>query len=333
MFPRKNPMKHVNSVYSKNPGLMDACRDHCRERCLRPYSVDVYANVIQRFMRETGVTTPDQITVNILLAWRDDVAARSSVTTFNNYFRHLRAILNTCVRKRYINENPILLIEQFRNDNKRRKACTAQELTILCQHLNKDTDNPLSLFTLRAVITIYYTGMRRSQLCGLRWSDIDFDRHTIFYRGEHSKNGKAWSIPLHRDLMMILFNMKHEAKGLLYNFREADQVFCVQRWCPRFKGVRMTPEQFSDILKRAARRCGVKVSSHRIRHLMATILANQGSEDLKPGDIPLTLVSLKDLLGHKDISTTISYIEPRLASQRKMLEGLKGFGEILSIAS
>lgn len=53
------------------------------------------------------------------------------------------------------------------------------------------------------------------------------------------------------------------------------------------------------------------------------MLANQESEKAGKSDAPLTLVALKEILGHRNIATTVSYIEPRLASQRRVLGGIE----------
>ena len=274
-------------------------------------------------MRDTGISRVSEVTPELLLEWRDAVVERCTTTSFNTYYRHLRAILNHCVRKKYLDENPILSIKQFKRVNTRRKACTQEELERLCQHLESDIDNPVSEFLLRAVLTLYFTGMRRAQLCGLRWEDIDFEANTIHFREKHSKVGDEWDSPLHEDLHGILNRMKLEASRRFPDFSNTDQVFFLQRYCTRHRGTRMSPDQFSRVLKKASVRCGVNVSSHRVRHLFATILANQDSDNVRNGEIPLTLVALKEILGHRNLSTTISYIEPRLASQRQVLKGIK----------
>ena len=314
-------VKSINEQYS--PSLLEVCTWYCNENPLRPESVRGYHRVISVFIRDTGISRVSELSPELLLEWRDSVVNRCTTTSFNTYYRHLRAVLNYCVRKKILDENPLLSIRQFKRAHRRRKACSHDELEKLCQHLQSDVDNPLSDFILRAVLTLFYSGMRRSQLCGLRWHDIDFQSNTICFRADHSKSGRLWEIPLHDELHGILRQMRLEASRRFPDFSESDQVFCLQRYSHRHRGPGMSPDQFSKLLKKAAARCGVNVSSHRIRHLFASILANQDTDNVRNGEVPLTLVALKEILGHRSISTTIGYIEPKLTSQKQMLKGIK----------
>ena len=315
-------MNNTNTSIN-NLDLIEICERYCRERMLRTASADSYRRCIGVFIGDTGISTVDAITTEILVEWRDQVRERCEPASFNTYHTHLRAILNECVRRKYLDENPLDQISQFRRTGARRKACTQEELESVCQFLQSDTQNPSSVIGLNGALTIYYTGMRRAQLCGLQWQDIDFPGRTIHYRNQHSKTGAEWKIPLHEDLHDILLRMKVDAERRFPGFRKSDQVFFLQRYSPRHVGDRMTEDQFSRILKRASKRCGVRVTAHSIRHLFATILANQEA-GTDSGDIPLTLVAVKDILGHRNLSTTIGYIEPRLSAQREVIKGIRG---------
>ncbi len=64
-----------------------------------------------------------------------------------------------------------------------------EDLEKLCNFLEKGP-RPLSWIILNMVQTLFYTGMRRSQLCGLIWSDMDFQENTLLLRKRHSRNGR-----------------------------------------------------------------------------------------------------------------------------------------------
>ena len=317
-------MKQPNSPIN-NLDLTEICERYCKERMLRTASADSYRRCIGVFIGDTGVRTVDAITSEILFEWRDQVVLRCKPASFNTYYTHLRAIVNYCLRKRYIAESPLLGTRWSRRAPRRRKACSQEEVNRLCQYLLSCTDLPWSRFALNMVLTFYYSGIRRAQLCGLEWRDIDFGQRIIHLHSEHSKTGEAWKIPLHQDLHDILLRMKEDAKRRFPDFRNSDQVFLIQRYSPLHKGSRMTPDQLSKIMQKSAKRCGVYVSAHRMRHLFATILANQ---ETRSGEAPLTLVALKDILGHRSITTTVGYIEPRLETQREVMKGIKGLSVV-----
>ncbi len=312
----KNPSNHEYD-------LTHVAEQYCRERPLRPSTQQTYIALSLRFVKDTSIRRVDHITKEALLDWRELIAERASKTTYNNYHRHLRALLNFSVEIELIDQNPILKVRQFCRVNVRKKGCTMEDLQAFCDFLDQDSREASPLI-LSMVLTLFYTGMRRSQLCGLDWRDIDFQENTVTLRKQHSKNGREWSIPLHDDLRERLLEMKKDVMRRFPAFSESDQVFMIQRYSHRYRGERLTPEQFGQIMRRTSDRSGIRVSAHRIRHLVATTLANKDTEDFhETGTIPYTLNSIKDFLGHEDISTTIGYIESQVSSQRKIIKGLK----------
>lgn len=310
--------------------LIHVAEQYCRERPLRPATQHTYLKLANRFVNDTSVRRVDHITKEVLLKWREQIAERASRTTYNNYHRHLRALLNFSVEIELIDQNPLLKIRQFRHVNIRKKGCTMEELQDFCDFLDRDT-REISPLILNMILTLFYTGMRRSQLCGLDWKDIDFEEDTITLRKQYSKTGREWAIPLHDDLRARLLEMKKDVMDRYPAFSEDDQVFMIQRYSRAYRGERLVPEQFGQILRRTADRSGIRISAHRIRHLVATTLANKDTEDFhETGTIPYTLNSIKDFLGHEAISTTVGYIESRVSSQRKIIKGLKmskGYGK------
>ena len=300
--------------------LTGICARYCRERPLRPNTVRMYNRVVSLFERDTGISRLDDLTMDRLLQWRDDVASRSSITTFNNYRRHVMALLNFCVDQGFIEINPMKRLKPYTRANARRRGCTKAELLSACQFLSSDRDNPASPVMLAIILTLYYTGVRCAQLCGLSWQDIDFDDNTILLRKLHSKNGREWRIPMHDTLGRKLQAIKKDQFGRFAGIDKSSQVFRIQLYSNLYAGDRLTPEQLSCAFMRVSKRCGVRISPHRIRHLFATILANQHHGDYAgTGEPPATLVAIKEILGHTNITTTAGYIEPSLSTQRALI--------------
>lgn len=323
---------------SENPVLQTdltyICECYCRERDLRPATIENYTRVVQRFIENTGVRRIDEITKPVLLKWRTAVGNRSSTTTYNNYHRHMKAVLNYCVEERLIDENPFLSVKPYRRVSGRRAPPSNDDMVALFEYLESDTDDPLSPFYLTMVETLYFTGMRSSQLCGLVWSDIDFETDTILLRKQYSKTGKEWRIALHEDLSETLLDFMIDAKTRFREgFHESDQVFWIQRYCSSYSGGRLTPDKVTGIFKRLNRRIGILVSAHRIRHLFATIAANSHRKEGDDStDCPMSLVSLQEILGHENITTTTGYIKPQISMQRVVMKSIrrpkrKGWGE------
>ena len=312
---------------NRHTDLQGIVNNYCRERSLRPDSVRTYGAVVRLFARDIAVSSTDcldRIDTDMLLKWKDDVAKRSSPTTYNNYHRHLQVLFRHCVKRGFITRNPLEDVLQFPRATRRRAPCAAGDIVVILNHLAAmDDDGSRLQHTM--IRMLYYIGMRRAQLCGLRWSDIDLQQGTILLRREHSKNAREWTIPLDDRLAPAMQELKDRTMKLRqHRFSEHDQIFWIQLFDLRFAGSRLSPNQVTDLLRRLSRKTGTRVSPHRIRHLFATILANQdpiGGHDVS--GIPISLVSLKEALGHTDITTTTRYISPRVDSLRRMLTGLE----------
>ena len=144
-----------------------------------------------------------------------------------------------------------------------------------------------SLLKHRIVLTLIYSaGLRGQEVINLKISDIDFERRTIHIR--QSKYKKDRIVPL-SDLM---------ARGLkkyirvenphiwLFNGKEPDGRYSVRG--------------LAWLMRETLRKTSIKkdVNLHSLRHSYATHLLEEG----------LNIVTLKELLGHAEITTTMIYL-------------------------
>lgn len=139
----------------------------------------------------------------------------------------------------------------------------------------------------RIVLTLIYSaGLRSMEVVNLKLSDIDFERKTIHIR--QSKYKKDRIVPL-SDLMAIGLEKYIDVEKpyvWLFNGKEPDGRYSV-------KGL-------SWVMRESLKKTSItkSVSLHSLRHSYATYLLEQG----------VNIVTLKELLGHADISTTMIYL-------------------------
>lgn len=144
-----------------------------------------------------------------------------------------------------------------------------------------------NLLKHRIVLTLIYSaGLRSMEVVNLKLSDIDFERKTIHIR--QSKYKKDRIVPL-SDVMAIGLRkyIKVEKPYVwLFNGKEPDGRYSV-------KGL-------SWVIREALKKTDItkNISLHSLRHSYATHLLEQG----------VNIVTLKELLGHADISTTMIYL-------------------------
>jgi len=147
-----------------------------------------------------------------------------------------------------------------------------------------------TLFRRTLLMTLYATGMRRSELARLKVSDIDSQRMII--RVVEGKGGKDRDLPLSPTLLETLREYWRWRKPRLYLF-------------PTRTRQHRLDQPISDktvwiACSEAAQRAGIRkrVTPHTLRHSWATHLLEAGTD----------LRTIQVLLGHGDLETTAQYL-------------------------
>lgn len=147
-----------------------------------------------------------------------------------------------------------------------------------------------------------YTGMRRSNILNLTWSQVDFQNRVINL--ENTKNGQRLTIPLTETSFNLLFEVKN-AKITHLN-------------CPfvfHQDGKTLNPYRVSIAFRRACKRAGIEnFRLHDLRHDFASNLVQKGND----------LYVVQSLLGHKDGRMTQRYAHLKIENLRKAVETLEG---------
>ncbi|HEV7414061.1 MAG TPA: site-specific tyrosine recombinase XerD [Casimicrobiaceae bacterium] len=154
-----------------------------------------------------------------------------------------------------------------------------------------DTETPLGLRDRAMLETLYATGLRVSELVGLKLSQVSLDMGVVRVLG---KGNKERLVPLGEEAIDWLKRYCTTARAELGGDAKAEAVFVTARRGP------MTRQAFWQLIKRHAVTAGIArtaLSPHTLRHAFATHLLNHGAD--------LRVVQL--LLGHSDITTTTIY--------------------------
>jgi integrase/recombinase XerD len=138
--------------------------------------------------------------------------------------------------------------------------------------------------------TLYASGLRVSELVGVKTIQVSLDMNVIRILG---KGAKERLTPLGEEAADWIARYQREARPALLAGRKSDALFLTARGGP------MTRQAFWSLVKRHAATAGIRcaISPHTLRHAFATHLINHGAD--------LRVVQL--LLGHADISTTQIY--------------------------
>ena len=139
--------------------------------------------------------------------------------------------------------------------------------------------------------TLYATGLRVSELVGLKLVQVSLDAGVVRVLG---KGGKERLVPLGDEAVAWVSRYLADARPALAGTGGSDAMFLTNRERP------MTRQAFWTLIKRCAVKAGIPAASlspHVLRHAFATHLLNHGAD--------LRVVQL--LLGHADITTTTIY--------------------------
>lgn len=191
----------------------------------------------------------------------------------------VRAVFKDAMRRQLITRNPAEYVEASGRESDRREALTRTDLAKLHAHLCDDPLFACWLLTLN--------GLRRSEVMGIRWSDIDFESETLTVtRARVDVNGRSVigkpktsrgtrTLPLPPDLLrslrsmqadqMLAFGSEHGRSGYL---------------AVTVAGEPVRPEHWTRAWRRHCQAAGIPaVSLHAARHTSVTVLRDAGIPD------------------------------------------------------
>ena len=136
------------------------------------------------------------------------------------------------------------------------------------------------------LMLIYSAGLRSSEVIHLKISDIDFERRSIHIR--RSKYNKDRVVPLSEYMAVGLGRYIALERPLTWLFNG------------KILGTTYSPKGISWVMREAVKTAGIAkdVTVHTLRHSYATHLIEDG----------LNIITVKDLLGHSKIETTMVYL-------------------------
>ncbi len=230
--------------------------------------VEIQKQTIRDFMAEVFLKTGSRSTIS------------RKVYAIKSYFSYL-------FNRGKIQNNPMAAINSPKVEKKIPQILTEAEML---KFLNSLPKNTFLEVRNRAVFEfLYATGLRISELTGLKIIDINFTQRMLRTMG---KCKKERIVPFNHYAREIL--LEYLAKAKIIFKRENEYVFLNSR------GKRITPRSIERILQNVYTRItgsDKRVYPHLFRHSLATHLLQRGAN----------LRIIQELLGHSNLSTTQKY--------------------------
>ncbi|ROR22992.1 integrase/recombinase XerD [Comamonas sp. BIGb0124] len=207
--------------------------------------------------------------------------ANRRLTVFRRYFRW-------ALREKRIGSDPTLRLLSARQAL--RVPHTLSETQVEALLAAPDTATPLGLRDRAMLELLYASGLRVSELVGLKTFHVSHTEHVLRVQG---KGGRERLVPYGEWAAQWLARYLAESRAEILHGQQSDDLFVTGR------GAGMSRVMFWIIVKKHTAAAGIHaaLSPHTLRHAFATHLLNHGAD--------LRVVQM--LLGHADISTTTIY--------------------------
>ncbi|WP_090741991.1 tyrosine recombinase XerC [Mesobacillus persicus] len=201
----------------------------------------------------------------------------------------LRSFYKFLLREKLVDENPIALVSIPKGEKRLPDFFYEQELELLFESC--ETETALGKRNKALLELLYGTGIRVSECCKIRLTDLDFYLSTVLV---HGKGQKQRYVPFGSFAQDELESYIQTARKELLKSKEDHGFLFVN-----FRGGPLTDRGVREILNKMFDHSALhgKIHPHKLRHTFATHLLNNGAD----------LRTVQELLGHAFLSSTQVY--------------------------
>ena len=252
---------------------------------LDSYRSDIAA--LADFLQRRGVTLADAREAD-LLSYMAERHAQTRASTANRRLTVMKRFFRWALREGRAAQDPTLKLLAAKQALRVPKTLSEQQVEALLGA--PDVASHLGLRDRAMLELMYASGLRVSELVGLKWHHLSLNDQVLRITG---KGDKERLVPFGQVAGEWLQRYALEARNEILKGQVTDAVFVTAR------GQAMSRVMFWNIVKKHALKVGIQValSPHTLRHAFATHLLNHGAD----------LRAVQMLLGHADISTTTIY--------------------------
>ena len=245
---------------------------------------------VKQLVEVFGNLYVEDLNPRVIEQWQSVRLKYNKPSTVNRLTGCLKHMINKGVQWEMSSEDVlkrVRMVKPLEENNRRLRFLTIEE----CQTLIYCCADHL-----KPIVTVaLHTGMRRGEILGLKWKQVDLNHGFILL--DTTKNGERKEIPIDDTLQEMFSEMPHSIESI--------HVFTDRDGNP-YKSIK---HSFSTALRKA----GINdFRFHDCRHTFASHLVMAGVD----------LVSVKDLLGHKSLTMTLRYAHLASGHKRKAVNTL-----------
>ena len=266
-----------------------------------PLTIKSYGENLEEFVSfctQRGLAKPQDFSLSLIRSFLANLSNKQPArNTVLRKIAAIRSFANYLLEQGKIEQNPFKLLPAPKKEKLLPKFLTLQETN---RFIDSAAENGKYALRNKAIFElIYSSGLRRSELTGLKIADVDFFNGVVKVLG---KGNKERYIPVTNEALQAIKSYLATRPRPL----PTDALFLNKN------GTALTGDGLAYIFKQLAIQSHIarKVSPHSLRHSFATHLLNNGCD----------LRSLQEMLGHKSLTATQVYTHVSLDKLKSVYE-------------
>lgn len=270
------------------------------EKNFSTHTIIAYENDLMEFADFIGEKSINDVNKNDIRSFLTFLSEKElQVKSIRRKISSVRSFFKFLMKENIIKHNPctgIILPKLKKNIPEFTDANPI--LNYLSQNINEDDFEGIRNHLI--IDLLYQTGIRRSELQQLKWSDVDWYNLNLKVLGKRNKERIIpFSLKLKSNLERYFFVL--EKKGIKEEFMWIDE-----------KGERLSSYQLYYIVKKEMSKITTqsKKHPHILRHTFATHLLNNGAD----------INAVKELLGHSNLKATEIYTHSNIEQLKKIYQ-------------
>ena len=236
-----------------------------------------YLNGLEKYFnngKPVNTIKPEHILKYIEYLRNSGKRGKRKNSSINRFLEILSKMFNLAINNGELTENPLKKVPKLKEDNHKIRFLTDDEETRL--YASIDLKAP---YLSPIVTTALQTGMRRGEIFGMKWDNIDFNNCIVYVLD--TKSGKSREIPISDKLYKVLQSIPRTSKYVFINPQTNQPYVDIKK-------------SFNLVKEHAVIE---NFCFHDLRHTFATRMVIAGVD----------LFTLMEILGHTNVTTTMRY--------------------------
>jgi integrase len=212
-----------------------------------------------------------QIDKKMVLEALDEILERDGPSAANHAFSAIRKFFNWCIERDYLRHSPCQGLKKPAKNQERERTLDDHELASVWK-ATSDIGYPFGHYVKLLILT----GQRRSEVAGLRWSELDLDQS--FWEQSTNKSDRLHLVPLSRQAKKVILSIPKVHKELLFPARGgSNPISGFSKWKKRFDQICGVSDWTLQDLRRTL---ATKMDKLKVPLVVSELTLNHSSKSL-----------------------------------------------------